>query len=245
MFENLSLDDDSSLNKVLQTINIFPNFIAIKNKKFYYAVVNNAVANITGYKSPEAVMGKNVADIHIQAPAVLLAEDFYEEDKLVLKENKKINVFCFGYYADGRSHAFLGEKFPIKNKKNEVIGVGWSSIDVSNLNMINFGLILAKQNSRYSAKFKKNQFTFIIKDDHPGIQLTPRQKECLFYILRGKTTKSIAAKLNLSAKTIETHIDNIKTKFKCHSKSALIEKAIDLGFLNMIPKRLLSQQISL
>ncbi len=244
MFDNLLSDNRKSLKEFSQIINMFPNFISIKNKKFYYTAVNSTVANILGCKSPEIVMEKNINDTHIQAPAALLAEDFYEEDHLVITENKRIKVFCFAYYADNKNHAFFGEKFPIKNKKNEIVGIGCTSMDVSSSNMINFGLMLAKQNSRYSAKFNKKQFTFILKENQPNIQLTSRQKECLFYIIRGRSTKSIAAELNLSPRTVEKHVDIIKTKFKCYSKNALIEKAIHLGFLNMIPERLLSTHIN-
>ena len=43
-------------------------------------------------------------------------------------------------------------------------------------------------------------------------------------MIRGKTAKEIAVILNLSPRTIEHHIENIKIKTNSDSKSELIDK---------------------
>lgn len=53
--------------------------------------------------------------------------------------------------------------------------------------------------------------------------LTKREIEILGYVMRGETAKSIARKLNLSARTVETFIANIKKKLNVNSKTALID----------------------
>lgn len=53
--------------------------------------------------------------------------------------------------------------------------------------------------------------------------LTKREKECAKYICKGYTLKEIAALLNLSSRTVETHINNIKIKFNMRKKSDLIK----------------------
>lgn len=55
------------------------------------------------------------------------------------------------------------------------------------------------------------------------------------FLIRGKSSKSIARKMSISYRTVEFHIDNIKTKFGCRSKSELISVAIQLGYLSIIP----------
>jgi DNA-binding CsgD family transcriptional regulator len=62
--------------------------------------------------------------------------------------------------------------------------------------------------------------------------LSPRQQECLFFMTRGKTAKEIGKMLGCSHRTIETHIDHIKSKFQCSTKGELIEKAFENGFLD-------------
>ena len=57
--------------------------------------------------------------------------------------------------------------------------------------------------------------------------LTPREREMLDYLLRGKSVPAIAAEVFLSANTVRTHIAHIYQKFDVHSRDelvALIEK---------------------
>jgi len=45
------------------------------------------------------------------------------------------------------------------------------------------------------------------------IKVTHRQTDCINPLLDGATIKEIAAKLKISPRTVETHIDSPKTKF--------------------------------
>lgn len=65
-------------------------------------------------------------------------------------------------------------------------------------------------------------------------RLSKREKECLFWMIQGKTGREIADKLHLSPRTIEFYFENCKNKLGCCIKSELFEKALiakDLGFL--------------
>jgi DNA-binding CsgD family transcriptional regulator len=59
--------------------------------------------------------------------------------------------------------------------------------------------------------------------------LSTRQLECLFYLIKGMTMKQISHELNLSPKTIEHYLENIKIKFNCSSRSELLAKAWRMG----------------
>ena len=61
--------------------------------------------------------------------------------------------------------------------------------------------------------------------------LSKRQKECLYYLTRGMTIKQIAKVLLLSPRTVEFYFDNLRTKLNCHSRSELVSKAIEFGFI--------------
>ena len=65
----------------------------------------------------------------------------------------------------------------------------------------------------------------------PNINLTPREEEILFYLIRGKTARGIAAILGLSMRTIETYLQHIKNKLGCQNKSELIELLLSKGFM--------------
>ena len=75
-------------------------------------------------------------------------------------------------------------------------------------------------------------------EDILGI-ITDRESECLFYLLRGKTPKSIGMLLGISSRTVEGHVESLRHKFGSASKSELIEKAVGMGFLYYIPDSLL------
>ncbi|MBO9732717.1 MAG: response regulator transcription factor [Chitinophaga sp.] len=62
-------------------------------------------------------------------------------------------------------------------------------------------------------------------------QLTKREKEILHLIAEGKTTPDMAAQLNLSPLTIETHRKNLIQKFQVRNVAALIKTATQQGLV--------------
>lgn len=56
--------------------------------------------------------------------------------------------------------------------------------------------------------------------------LTPREREVVQLLAEGKSTKEVAAMLNLSTKTAETHRSNIMRKLNIHSVSELVLYAV-------------------
>jgi DNA-binding NarL/FixJ family response regulator len=57
-------------------------------------------------------------------------------------------------------------------------------------------------------------------------RLTPREREIVQLIAEGRTTKEIAAKLGVSAKTVEAHRSNLMNKLNLHSASELVRYAV-------------------
>ncbi|MBN2284659.1 MAG: response regulator transcription factor [Deltaproteobacteria bacterium] len=64
-------------------------------------------------------------------------------------------------------------------------------------------------------------------------ELTKREREVLQLIAEGVSTKDIAARLNLSVKTVETHRANIMEKLDIHSLSELVKYAIREGLTTL------------
>lgn len=52
--------------------------------------------------------------------------------------------------------------------------------------------------------------------------LTPREKEILFFIVEGKSDKEIAEELYLSVRTVTTHVYHILRKFGKQSRMSLV-----------------------
>lgn len=53
--------------------------------------------------------------------------------------------------------------------------------------------------------------------------LTPRELQCLFQLSSGKSAKEIGRALNISSRTVETHIDKIRLKTTCTTQKELVE----------------------
>ena len=64
--------------------------------------------------------------------------------------------------------------------------------------------------------------------------LTPREREVMLLLVAGNTNKEIAAKLDLSTRTIETHRGRVMDKTGVQSVAELVELAISSG--SYIPK---------
>ncbi|MHC4659190.1 MAG: response regulator [Planctomycetota bacterium] len=63
--------------------------------------------------------------------------------------------------------------------------------------------------------------------------LSNREREVLQLLAEGKTTKQIALKLHISAKTVETHRRQIMDKLDIHSIAELTKYAIRKGFTSL------------
>jgi DNA-binding NarL/FixJ family response regulator len=63
-------------------------------------------------------------------------------------------------------------------------------------------------------------------------QLTSRQREVLQLIAEGKNTKDIAAALNLSVKTVETHRKQLMDRIGIHDVAGLVLFAIRAGIID-------------
>ena len=62
-------------------------------------------------------------------------------------------------------------------------------------------------------------------------QLTPRQREVLQLIAEGNSTKEIAALLNLSAKTVETHRAQLMERLNMYDVASLVRFALREGLV--------------
>ena len=62
-------------------------------------------------------------------------------------------------------------------------------------------------------------------------ELTPRQLEILLMVCEGLTAREIAAKLNLSIKTIEFHKASLSERLNIHTTAGLVRHAVRTGLI--------------
>jgi len=70
--------------------------------------------------------------------------------------------------------------------------------------------------------------------DTPELYLTCREAQCIYYLLHGLTLVKTAEKLELSHRTVEFYVKNIKMKLNLLTKSELIAYMMKVDFLNLL-----------
>jgi len=60
------------------------------------------------------------------------------------------------------------------------------------------------------------------------IDISKREIECLFYLMKGKSARETGTLLNLSQRTVEYYLNCLKEKLHCTRKSELIEAVFNL-----------------
>ena len=69
------------------------------------------------------------------------------------------------------------------------------------------------------------------KDTHDQVTLPPRQRQILQLIAEGNTSKEIAARLQLSDKTVDVHRARLMQRLKLHDVASLVRYAIHHGLV--------------
>lgn len=99
------------------------------------------------------------------------------------------------------------------------------------LKIINHGHIalLAQKQQEFLRATKIKHYQ--IHSPRGPVNITAAEVECLLGLLEGETAPETGSRLGKSKRTVETHLDHLKQKFDCHTKSELIKKLIAKGFV--------------
>lgn len=142
------------------------------------------------------------------------------------------------------SKEMLGVEFGITLIKREEDGIGFYNLGtkstdssvinryVNNLDHYENFILEFKEKAESILRAAKN-LKFCIKSESAinepkkqgyqfgNLYLTDREFECVKYLARGKTAEEICIILNISKRTVETHIKNIKRKMNCYNQFRL------------------------
>lgn len=242
MFLNpTDLFDDEKKNTIQQFIDNMPISIGIKDFASQYLIGNNFFANLAGVPNNQALKGRY--DNELNGRAKQIAHLFTVEDALVVKQKRTVTILSYGFYANNKSLLMYGKKYPIIDEKGAALGCGFCLQDVTTSQLINLAPVLSLRKTAHGNRQLGDQFSYIIAESIPEYDLSNRQIECLFHILRGQSANDVAITLNISKRTVETHIDAIKYKLGCDTKTQLIDKALSAGLLNYIPSRFIQKAL--
>ncbi len=185
---------------------------------------------------------------------IILKSRDTDEDTVLFRVNKKNT---------GNSLLYIRDKaFIINNNKKQPIAVGGVGIPLeetywtdqvkgkSNSSPVEKGFFLLINEILTLSSLSLNAFStskvnpikehkHIVTFKNCTYELRTREAQCLFYSANGYSAKEVAHLLKLSPRTIETHLENIKTKLNCRNKLELIGN-IDISLLSPISLQLIT-----
>lgn len=101
------------------------------------------------------------------------------------------------------TEARLNKRVIVPTRKNYSSTIALSEVNTS----------LFYQQTRYNRYYLSGLMS--------NLYFTKREMECLKWYIEGKTTPEIAIILTMSARTVETHLNRIKSKTNCYSRGQL------------------------
>tara|TARA_Y100001956_G_scaffold59906_1_gene59468 strand:+ start:1212 stop:1853 length:642 start_codon:yes stop_codon:yes gene_type:complete len=203
---------------------------------FVYA--NQAYAELVGFENVQQCIGLN--DHEIPSPTSRCADDFRNQDLYVMENRTSLKVLDIHPYPDGRWRAHIFIKTPWYNELNEVQGTIFYGQDLSDTAILEVGHWIC----RATGLSDEQMVQLKAPQAEHSLKLSPRESEALFLLLYGKKPNYIAHVMNISIKTLESHVARLRAKFGAHTKAQLIDMALEKGYGSYIPHTLLKRQIS-
>lgn len=221
-------------NSLIATLYYSPWLISFKNRDSEYIGCNQRILELNNLNSTKDIIGKHDNDMPWGVSADINAIRL--EDQRIL--SKEVSFILYRYKVSEKEINLLIKKLPLFDENNHIIGVATCSTEIINFNLPNV-IHTLKTASIVITPALIESIKDIFLAASRKLSLSIREEECLYFLLKGLTSKQIGKVLGLSYRTIESYLDNLKDKFACRKLSALIVKALELGYLDNIPVRIL------
>ena len=183
-------------------------------------VMNAEGIQVCGFQSQQEALGHSLIQVSQRESAIQLIENC---DAVMqareLKIFEEINI-----RKDGTQQQFLSVKLPWYDLERGLIGVCGFSI-VLGLHALASNLMMLTQLGILNSTDPTKMLSMPISPPAKQLSLPLRERQCLQFIAQGYTAKMMARELSLSYRTIESYIDNLKSRLGVNSKMELIQFA--------------------
>ncbi len=197
------------------------NLIAWKDANLKYMGVGKPFLDLFGFQSEGQMIGLS----DYETPAEEFGDVFSENDRLAIQSGGAVFLELTKNKQDDIMLA-ISNKMPLYDLQHNFKGVFSQCTLMQKSDKIKTLIEEIQANNHSSC---------LLMETIDQFSLSKRESECLYHLMRGKSAKHIANRLNISAKTVEFHVSNIKIKMDCHSKAELIDKCFKHRLFNFIP----------
>lgn len=170
---------------------------------------------------------------------------FRQQDKKIIQTGQPSKIIDIYLHDDNSWKAYLFTKHPLINKNQTIDGIIFHGQEITDVLRVELGSMLLQNTMTNYPNYSIDATKYILAKKMDIPKLTNRQADVLFYLLRGQTIKQAAKSLNISLRTAEDHLQQLKEKFATPTKHDLIEKSLSLGYLSAIPAFLFTNQLLL
>lgn len=167
-------------------------FFCVKDLSGHFCHFNEYLMEYAGYSSPHEMLGKTDFD----TPWADQAANIRKNDRLVISTRRGYLFYESIQNQSGEFRLYVSNKKPLY-RNNVLTGVLSLSIE-------------APAESIVGALHFSDKMKFVDIRRHTELILTTRQKETIYWMLCGHSTKEIAQLMKLSSRTIEHYINSIK-----------------------------------
>lgn len=221
----------------LNLFNQLPGCWGCKDTNSRYIQVNAEYAQLFDYNSPEDFCGRT--DYDLPGARSHFAKDFQAQDQTVMRTGKQmrvLNIHLDKNKQEWRAHLFT--KSPWRDEEGQIRGVIFSGMELRNTAILKVGHLICRALEPHKTPVCE------VPDFEPPV-LTEREKEVMFFLLYGKKQLYIAQALNLSPKTIEKYVSEMRDKFHTKYTDKMLEYAIALGYNAKFPNSLITKPMSI
>jgi len=209
----------------IEVFNNLPSSVLFywKNEQSIHYGCNDRMAEITGFKATEIAGTTAYEFMQSEEADIIVANDQQVLKKQVMQSF--IEVCCFRTQKEAFTE--LSIKTVLRNSAHQIKGTFGISL------ILNDPYLLESANSLKKINFLgKDSMPLLFLPTKYQAELTPKERQCVYHLVKGKTVKEIANALKISGRTVETHLTQIKQKLGCYTRAQIIDKVFNEGLIS-------------
>lgn len=218
---------DNYLPKMLTNVlDQHPEPYCIKNTDSVYIYANNSLAKLIGVRSPKDFLHKSEFEFNSRLTENEdVVKEWQYQDRVVCESKKNLRVLEL--HPTAITHPYLVVKIPFYDNFNQCVGV------------LSYGKTLK---NFVPNRYIYGRFTGSLLLNKPDDFFTEKESEMIFLILQGGGYKSIAEKLLLSLRTVESTFQALYEKVGVSHFDDFSEFCFKNNYNRYFPKRFIENK---